>query len=517
MVQRQSSRPTRLEDVAEAAGVHVSTVSRVLNGRQRGGGPAGDARADPGGGRRVCATGRTPWRAGLKLASAGALGLLVPSLRNPVYSAIIRGAFDRAWERDFVVLLAEDLARIERPAGVRAAGRGGSHRRPPDRQRAARQPAVRPPASTTPIPCVFVNRRHLGSGRNVAMREEDAGRIAAEHLLGLGHTRLAHIAGPPRAGHGAPPRRRVRRGRARGRPSLPPWSPAAVRRARRAGGDEGAARAARRRRPGCSSRTSTRPSARIAGARCAGRSIPADLSLVGYDDDPLCECLEVPLTAIRMPLSSWASRAVDCARSTRSSGSAPRDISRDAARARGARRRPPRPSGRMRIRAAVMEQRRAGRSWSPTWSSTRRAATRCWCACWRRASAAATSRSWTASGPSPLPIVLGHEGAGMIEAVGEGVDQARIGERVVLTFAPPCGTLPVLPRGPREPVPRGRGRAWTRARCATARPGSPRRRARAPPGAACRRSRATPSFRRTAPSRSTPRSIPGSRACSGAA
>ena len=32
MVQRQSSRPTRLEDVAEAAGVHVSTASRVLNG-----------------------------------------------------------------------------------------------------------------------------------------------------------------------------------------------------------------------------------------------------------------------------------------------------------------------------------------------------------------------------------------------------------------------------------------------------------------------------------------------------
>jgi S-(hydroxymethyl)glutathione dehydrogenase/alcohol dehydrogenase len=41
--------------------------------------------------------------------------------------------------------------------------------------------------------------------------------------------------------------------------------------------------------------------------------------------------------------------------------------------------------------------------------------------------------------PAPLPIVLGHEGAGEIEAVGDGVDQRRIGERVVLTFAPPCG------------------------------------------------------------------------------
>lgn len=41
--------------------------------------------------------------------------------------------------------------------------------------------------------------------------------------------------------------------------------------------------------------------------------------------------------------------------------------------------------------------------------------------------------------PTPLPIVLGHEGAGRIEAVGEGVDPGRIGEAVVLTFSPACG------------------------------------------------------------------------------
>lgn len=41
--------------------------------------------------------------------------------------------------------------------------------------------------------------------------------------------------------------------------------------------------------------------------------------------------------------------------------------------------------------------------------------------------------------PAPLPMVLGHEGAGQIEAVGEGVEDARIGEDVVLTFTPSCG------------------------------------------------------------------------------
>ena len=49
----------------------------------------------------------------------------------------------------------------------------------------------------------------------------------------------------------------------------------------------------------------------IAGARLAGRSIPGQVSLVGYDDDPLCDCLEVPLTAIRMPLSELGRVAVD--------------------------------------------------------------------------------------------------------------------------------------------------------------------------------------------------------------
>jgi Zn-dependent alcohol dehydrogenase len=40
--------------------------------------------------------------------------------------------------------------------------------------------------------------------------------------------------------------------------------------------------------------------------------------------------------------------------------------------------------------------------------------------------------------PAPLPMVLGHEGAGVIEGVGEGVDPARAGEHVVLTFTPAC-------------------------------------------------------------------------------
>jgi Zn-dependent alcohol dehydrogenase len=42
--------------------------------------------------------------------------------------------------------------------------------------------------------------------------------------------------------------------------------------------------------------------------------------------------------------------------------------------------------------------------------------------------------------PFPLPAVLGHEGAGVVEAVGPGVTGVAPGQRVVLNLAPGCGT-----------------------------------------------------------------------------
>jgi S-(hydroxymethyl)glutathione dehydrogenase / alcohol dehydrogenase len=44
-----------------------------------------------------------------------------------------------------------------------------------------------------------------------------------------------------------------------------------------------------------------------------------------------------------------------------------------------------------------------------------------------------------ASGLAPLPVVLGHEAAGVVDAVGEGVTSLAEGDAVVLTPLPPCG------------------------------------------------------------------------------
>jgi S-(hydroxymethyl)glutathione dehydrogenase / alcohol dehydrogenase len=41
--------------------------------------------------------------------------------------------------------------------------------------------------------------------------------------------------------------------------------------------------------------------------------------------------------------------------------------------------------------------------------------------------------------PLPTPIVLGHEGAGIVEEVGEGVTSVAVGDHVVLSFVPACG------------------------------------------------------------------------------
>jgi Zn-dependent alcohol dehydrogenase len=44
--------------------------------------------------------------------------------------------------------------------------------------------------------------------------------------------------------------------------------------------------------------------------------------------------------------------------------------------------------------------------------------------------------------PARTPLVLGHEGAGLVREVGEGVTRVGVGDRVVFCWAPPCGACP---------------------------------------------------------------------------
>ena len=50
------------------------------------------------------------------------------------------------------------------------------------------------------------------------------------------------------------------------------------------------------------------------------------------------------------------------------------------------------------------------------------------------------------SRPRPTPMALGHEAAGIVEAVGDGVTDLVAGDHVVLVFVPSCGRCPLARR-----------------------------------------------------------------------
>jgi DNA-binding LacI/PurR family transcriptional regulator len=316
-----AGRPARLTDVAAAAGVHVSTASRVING-------TGQLVIRPETRQRVLDTAEqlnyrpNAIARGLKTSSTGAIGLLVPSLRNPVLAEITRGAFDRAYERGYVVMLAEDSANSKAPGAYeRLVGEG--------RIDGILVASARPGSPSLEhfaddiVPCVFVNRRVPGSGRNVSMREEDAGRIAAEHLLALGHRRLAHLAGPD--GLDTANRRRdgfLAAARSAGVKAVVESALFEER-----GGFEAMGLLLNRELPptGVFVSNINQAVGAMAGARAAGRRVPSEVSLVGYDDDPVGEYLEAPLTVIAMPLYELGSSAVDSL-IDQVEGAAPQDI-----------------------------------------------------------------------------------------------------------------------------------------------------------------------------------------------
>src|SRR3954464_3536705 len=41
--------------------------------------------------------------------------------------------------------------------------------------------------------------------------------------------------------------------------------------------------------------------------------------------------------------------------------------------------------------------------------------------------------------PRPMPMALGHESAGVVERLGEGVNELKVGDHVVMVFVPSCG------------------------------------------------------------------------------
>jgi DNA-binding LacI/PurR family transcriptional regulator len=297
----------RLADVADAAGTSKPIASRILNDdptltvgeelRRR----VLDAARELG--YRPHAAARS-----LRRAATGALGLLVPALGNPVYTQLMRGAFRRAGELGFTVVLAEDFE--EQEAGelfARLVLEGridglmiGSIR--------VEHPLL-PLLAERPVPHVFVNRGVSRSGRNVVMDDARAVELAVGHLVSLGHRSIVHLAGPPGLD---PVERRV----------------AAFRSSAAAAGLERAevvhggfleqdgvagARLALERWPGVTAIFTGTVSQALGVLNVAwerGLTVPGELSVLAHADNQLAEYSVPPLTAVRMPLGELGAEAV---------------------------------------------------------------------------------------------------------------------------------------------------------------------------------------------------------------
>ena len=314
-------RPISLHDVAREAGVHSSTASRALTG-------ATDRPVNVETRARVLEVatrlGYQPnaMARSLKTSSTGAIGMLVPSLRNPFWGKMLRGAVRRAWERGFVVLVAEDDGDDDTE---QAYERLVAQARIDGLIVASAVPGSALPGRmlASGAPCVFVARASPGSNRNVTLPEELSSRRAVEHFAELGHRRLGHVSGPEQSSDLI--ERRVR-GFLDATRELGLPEPLVA----RGNLDEpGGARATREL---LSSETTAiyvtnfnQAFGAVAAIRSARLEVPRDISLISADDDPVLDFLDPPLTAFLRPHEELGAAALD-ELLRQLEGQAPRDV-----------------------------------------------------------------------------------------------------------------------------------------------------------------------------------------------
>ena len=119
---------TGIQDVARAAGVHPSTVSRVLNPRTRGLVSLAVAARIESLARRLDYS-PDPAASGLRTRRSATIGVLIPDIANPVFPLILRGIEATLADAGYTAIIANtdgDAARaraaIERLAARRIDG-----------------------------------------------------------------------------------------------------------------------------------------------------------------------------------------------------------------------------------------------------------------------------------------------------------------------------------------------------------------------------------------------------------
>ncbi len=296
------TRRVTLGDVAERAGVHKATVSRALNERTQ-------HQVNPETLRKVKRAARDlgyqpdAVARSLRTASTMTVGVIIPDLMNPIFPPLVRGIEHHLQPQGYTAL----LANTDGDPDVEAAAFASLSSRRVDGFILAtgrREPqAFLAAAHERGIAVVMANREAGGVPFPVVMADNAMGETAAvEHLVGLGHRRIVHLAGPASFS--------TTRTRAQ-----------AFAAATAAAGVEGRTipdvaltiRAGEDAMDELLERSETPPTAVVAGndlvalgaihaLRRRGLDCPRDVSVVGFNDMPFAGDFWPPLTTVRVPL-----------------------------------------------------------------------------------------------------------------------------------------------------------------------------------------------------------------------
>ncbi|GAA2049876.1 LacI family DNA-binding transcriptional regulator [Catenulispora yoronensis] len=314
--------PLRLADIAARAKVSEATVSRVLNGKA--GVAAGTRQAvltalDAMGYAR-------PQR--LRQRTATLIGLVIPELDNPIFPAIAQ-AVERtlnrhghtpvlctqypggATEDDLVELLVEHgVAGIVFVSG-RHADTTASH----ERYRRL---------SDRGLPFVLINGYAPGiAAPFISPDDALAARLAVNHLADLGHEKIGLAVGQTRY---VPAIRKIEGFTAALRDLLGIADPQQYVAHSLYGFEGGRDAAAKLLDKGCTGivcASDIMALGAITEARARGLAVPADVSVVGYDDSSLMAYTDPPLTTIRQPVAAMGAAAVRALMEEIGGGSAP--------------------------------------------------------------------------------------------------------------------------------------------------------------------------------------------------
>jgi LacI family transcriptional regulator len=295
-------RPATLRDVAAAARVHPATASRALNPETR-------ILVSEDTARRVTAAAAklgyrpNPVARSLRTRRSHTVGVLIPDLNNPLFPPIVRGLEDKLAAAGYVALIGNTDADASRERLIFEQMRA-RHVDGFVLATATLHDRLLAEVAAADLPVVLMNRLSQDySFPSVSVDNEQGARMAISHLARLGHTRIAHIAGPQEASTGVSRLRGFREGMAAhglevredliayaGRYTVDEGDRCAQELLAARGGFTAVAAANDMLAVGC-----------YAALDEVGLQCPDDISVIGFNDMPFIDRLRPPLTTVRFP------------------------------------------------------------------------------------------------------------------------------------------------------------------------------------------------------------------------